>query len=65
MRHKCKFCPRHFPSYRAARHHVEEDHPQEFLKVAQWLGKTVDPVLQHYEKLAQEGMTGHRERKER
>lgn len=59
--HRCKFCRHDYPSYRELRRHSEEEHPQEFARVSQWLGKSVQPRLEQFEKVASEGLIGHRE----
>lgn len=59
--HRCKFCKQDWPTYRELRHHCEDEHSTEFLQVAQWLGNTVQPRLEQFEKLANEGLSGNRE----
>lgn len=58
---KCKFCPSQFTLYSDLKSHVEFEHAQEYARVQAWLGKTVHPKLETYEKLAAEGMVGAQE----
>lgn len=58
MEHRCKFCPLWKTGYAALKRHVELDHPDEFGKVTAWLGRTVDPKLEQFERKAAEGLRG-------
>jgi hypothetical protein len=62
VQHQCKFCPSKIIGYRSLKRHVEETHPQEFIKIERWLGER-QVKLKTHELLASEGMLGHRERR--
>ena len=57
----CKFCKREHPNFRSLRIHCEIEHRSEYVAIEEWIGRTVKPRLQTFERLAQEGMLGHRE----
>lgn len=60
---KCRFCPATPKSHRELRSHCELSHPDDFAKVMGWLAKTMQPKLETFEKLAEEGMLGAKEGK--
>ncbi len=57
----CKFCKAQVTSQRELQFHWEIEHQDEYLKIQAWLGKTVKLRLASYERLAKQGMLGHRE----
>lgn len=59
--HICKFCKTNFPTFRDLKIHCETDHPDRYKAVAEWIGRTVTPRLEQFEKLAAEGMIGAKE----
>lgn len=61
---KCRFCPAILGSFRQLKHHCELEHNEEYTRVAMWVGKTVTPKIETYERLAAEGLIGFRERKD-
>ena len=61
--HRCRVCRSDYPTYRELRHHAEDDHPDYFLEVSRWLGRSVTPRIEQLERIASEGLTGYREHK--
>jgi hypothetical protein len=57
----CRFCKIQLTSQRELRFHCEFEHQAEYLKVQIWLGKTTQLRLASYERLAKQGMVGHKE----
>ena len=57
----CKFCKTQQPDFRQLKIHCEDEHFHEYRKVSEWIGKTVSPRLETFEKLAAEGMIGAQE----
>lgn len=57
----CKFCKAQLTSQRELRFHCEFEHQAEYTKIQSWLGKSVWLRLQSYERLAKQGMLGHKE----
>jgi len=57
----CKFCKREQSNFRSLRIHCEIEHRQEYVAIEEWVGRTVNLRLKTYERLAKEGLFGHRE----
>ncbi len=57
----CKFCKREQLNFRSLRIHCEIEHRSEYVAVEEWIGRTVKLRLKTYERLAKEGLLGHRE----
>lgn len=55
---RCKFCPEHTPSWDALKQHIIITHPNEYLQVQRWLGRTTEPKIKVFERTAREGMAG-------
>ena len=56
----CRFCKAQLATWRDLRIHCHVEHSTEYKQVEQWLGRTVLPRLESFEKLAKEGLEGHK-----
>jgi hypothetical protein len=57
----CKFCKQPFLDFAELKFHCEMDHPADYVAVERWIGKSVVPRLESFEKLAAEQMIGAKE----
>jgi hypothetical protein len=57
---KCRFCDSSYPDFESLRAHARKRHPEQFMKIKQWIRDTVDWRLESAElDLRSEGGNPH------